>query len=119
MKQSAKSPPDFYANLSQVLAELAVLRGRDLRPLELDLDHYFILEAVATGRAHSEAEMVRLLGRNASFCSRAVDRLVERGWLKKLPKRRGADIKFQVKNHPQRHPHLSGSPGQLRRSGAK
>jgi DNA-binding MarR family transcriptional regulator len=97
MKQGALHRPDFYENLSQILAELAVLRGRDLRSLKLDLDHYFILEAVVTGRAHSEAEMMRRLGRNASFCSRAVDRLEERGWLKKRPKLKGVDSKFQVK----------------------
>ena len=49
------------------------MRIRSLRPRRLDLDHYFLLEAVATGRAHSEAGMVRLLGCNASFCSRAAD----------------------------------------------
>ena len=57
----------------------------------------FLLEAVATGRAHSEAGMVRLLGRDASFCSRAVDRLVKRGWLRKQPKRRPDDTRFEVK----------------------
>jgi DNA-binding MarR family transcriptional regulator len=96
MKRTAVKYPDFYANLSQILAELAAKRTRDLRPLKLDLDHYFILEAVATGRADSEAEMVRRLGRNASFCSRAVDRLVKRGWLKKQPKPRGDDSRFRV-----------------------
>jgi hypothetical protein len=65
--------------------------------LFLDLDHCFILETVAAGRARCEAEMVRLVGRNASFCSRAVDRLVNRGWLKKRLKLKGGDIKFQVK----------------------
>ena len=62
MKRTAVKHPDFYENLSQLLAELAVLRARDLRPLKLDLDHYFILEAVATGRAYSEAEMVAPAG---------------------------------------------------------
>ena len=96
MKRTAVKHPDFYENLGQILAELAAIRTWELGPLGLDLNHYFILEAVATGRAQSEAEMVRRLGRNASFCSRAVDRLVERGWLKKRPKLKGADIKFQV-----------------------
>jgi DNA-binding MarR family transcriptional regulator len=73
------------------------MRARNVRLHRLDLDHYFLLEAVATGRAHSEAAMVLLLGRDASFGSRAVDRLVERGWLKKQPKPRGDDSRFHLK----------------------
>ena len=96
MASMAVEAADFYANLGRLLSELTALRECDLRPLRLDLDHYFILEAVASGRARSEAEMVRRLGRNASFCSRAVGRMVERGWLKKQPKPQ-RDIKFQVK----------------------
>ena len=96
MKRTAGKHPDFYENLNQLLWELAAMRTRDLRPLRLDLDHYFLLQAVATGRAHSEAGMVRLLGRHASFCSRAVDRLVGRGWLKKRPKPRSDDSRFRV-----------------------
>jgi DNA-binding MarR family transcriptional regulator len=97
MQKTAVKRFDFYKNLSRLLTELAVMRARDLRPRPLDLDHYFILEAVATGRVHSDARMVRLLARDASFCSRAVDRLVKRGWLKKQAKGRGDDSRFQVK----------------------
>lgn len=97
MKRTAAKPSDFFADLSQLLTQLAGMRMRDLRPLRLDLDHYLLLEAVAEGRVHSEAEMVGLLGRNASFCSRAVDRLVERGWLQKRTKPRADDSRFQVK----------------------
>ena len=97
MKRTSENGADFYENLSQLLTELALMRARNVRLHGLDMDHYFLLEAVATGRADYEAAMVRLLGRDASFGSRAVDRLVERGWLKKQPKPRGDDSRFQVK----------------------
>jgi DNA-binding MarR family transcriptional regulator len=96
MKPTLTRPLDFYGNLGQLLLELAAMRTRDLRPLGLDLDRYFLLQAVATGRAQSEAGMVRLLGRNASFCSRAVDCLVECGWLKKRPRLKDGDSRFRL-----------------------
>ncbi len=38
MKQTAVHPPYFEENLSQILAELAVMRAQDLRPLGLDCE---------------------------------------------------------------------------------
>jgi len=51
---------------------------------------------------------VRRLGSNTSFCSRAVDNLVKRGWLRKQPKPRdensidGVEKPRRVTNHPPR-----------------
>jgi hypothetical protein len=59
MKQTAVNPADFYEHLSRLLTELALMRARNVRVHGLDLDHYVLLEAVATGRAHSKAAMPR------------------------------------------------------------
>jgi DNA-binding MarR family transcriptional regulator len=72
------------------------MRALGLQEHKLDLDHFLLLEAFATGSCCSEADLVRTLGRNASFYSRAVDRMVGQGWLKRRPKPR-RDMKFEVK----------------------
>ena len=87
---------NLYEHVSQLLTELTKLRAWNLRRNRLDLDHFLVLEACATGSCCSEADLVRMFGRNASFYSRAVDRLVKRGWLRKRRKPR-RDIQFEVK----------------------
>ena len=89
----------WYEHVSQMMTALTTMRERGLREYKLGLDHFLVLEALATASCCSEADLVRTLGRNASFYSRAVDWLVGRGWLRKQLKPR-RDIRFAVQITP-------------------
>jgi hypothetical protein len=56
MGSKVAGTPNGDRGISGLLTELMIIRDLGLRPLRLDMDHFQIMEAVATGRAHCEAE---------------------------------------------------------------